>query len=168
MRSPGVEVRQIRQISGTSNFCEVFLSDVRIPDHHRLGAIGQGWAVALTMLANERFVVGEAEGPGAEDILAFAESATLDGQPALQDASVREKIADWYVQEQGLKYTRLRSQTALSRGGVPGPEASIAKLVSATKLQQIAMFGVDLLGQGGAVMEPGTAPLNAWFQEAVL
>jgi alkylation response protein AidB-like acyl-CoA dehydrogenase len=120
------------------------------------------------MLANERFVVGQAEGPGVQDILEFARSAELDGRPALEDASVREKVADWYVEEQGLKFTRLRTQTALSRGGVPGPEASIAKLVSATKLQKIANFGVDLLGQGGAVMEPDVAPLNAWFQEAVL
>ena len=168
MATPGVDVRRIRQISGTSNFCEVFLSDVRIPDKSRLGDIGGGWKVALTMLASERFVVGQAEGPDAADILDFARSAMLDGRPALEDASVREKIADWYVQEQGLKYTRLRSQTALSRGSVPGPEASIAKLVSAIKLQQIASFGIDLLGQGGAVMEADIAPLNAWFQEAML
>jgi alkylation response protein AidB-like acyl-CoA dehydrogenase len=168
MRSPGVEIRRIRQMSGTANFCEVFLTDVRVPDWNRLGAVGAGWKVALTMLANERFVVGQAEGPGAQDILEFARSATLNGRPALEDASVREKIADWYVQEQGLKFTRLRTQTALSRGGLPGPEASIAKLVSATKLQQIANFGVDLLGQGGVLMEPEVAPLNAWFQEAIL
>jgi alkylation response protein AidB-like acyl-CoA dehydrogenase len=59
-------------------------------------------------------------------------------------------------------------QTALSRGKTPGPEASIAKLVSATKLQEIAAYGVDMLGQAGAVMDPETAPFDAWFQHALL
>jgi alkylation response protein AidB-like acyl-CoA dehydrogenase len=168
MRTPGVDIRRIQQMSGVSNFCEVFLTDARIPDAFRLGNVGEGWKVALTMLSNERFVVGQAEGPDVEDILHFALGLELEGKPALADASVRERIADWWVQSQGLKYTRLRTQTALSRGRPPGPEASIAKLVSATKLQQIASFGIDLLGQAGAVMDTETAPLNAWFQEALL
>jgi alkylation response protein AidB-like acyl-CoA dehydrogenase len=168
MLSPGIEIRRIRQISGTSNFCEVFFEGVRIPDTQRLGAVNEGWKVALTMLANERFVVGQAEGPDVADILGFVRTIELDGRPAIEDMSVREKIATWYVQAQGLKYTRLRTQTALSRGRAPGPEASIAKLVSATKLQQIASFGIDLLGHCGAVMDPAVAPLNAWFQEALL
>jgi len=168
MSLPGIEVRRIRQMSGTSNFCEVFLNEVRTPDSSRLGPVGEGWKVALTMLSNERFVVGQAEGPDVEDILAFTAGLELDDRPAIEDSAVREKIAAWWVQAQGLKYTRLRTQTALSRGKTPGSEASIAKLVSATKLQQIASYGVDLLGQAGAVMEEDAAPLNAWFQEALL
>ncbi len=168
MATPGIEVRRLKQISGTANFCEVFLTDVRIPDHHRLGGVGDGWKVALTMLANERFTVGKAEGPDVEDILALARTLTIDGRPAIDDACVREKIARWYVQSEGLKYTRLRTQTAFSRGRAPGPENSIGKLVSATKLQEIAAYGIELLGQAGAVMDPDVAPLNAWFQEALL
>jgi alkylation response protein AidB-like acyl-CoA dehydrogenase len=168
MRSAGVEVRRIKQISGTSNFCEVFLGDVRIPDDQRLGVVGGGWQVALTMLANERFVVGQAEGPDVADIMELAQRVVLDGRPAIEEASVRERIARWYVLAQGLKYTRLRAQTALSRGHIPGPEASITKLVSASKLQQIASFGIDMLGQAGMVTDSAVAPLNAWFQEALL
>jgi len=168
MATPGIEVRRIKQISGTSNFCEVFLNDVRIPDHQRVGAVGDGWKVAMTMLANERFTVGQAEGPDIEDILLLAKQVTLDGKPAIEDSAVREKLAAWYCQAQGLKYTRLRTQTALSQGKPPGPEASIAKLVSASKLQDIAAFGIDLIGQAGAVMDPEIAPLNAWFQQALL
>jgi alkylation response protein AidB-like acyl-CoA dehydrogenase len=162
-----VEVRRIKQISGTSNFCEVFLTDVRIPDSQRLGAVGDGWKVAMTMLANERFTVGQAEGPDFDDIFRLAKLVMLDDAPAVSDSAVREKLVNWYCQAQGLKYTRLRMQTALSRGKTPGPEASIAKLVSATKLQEIAAFGVDLLGQAGAVMD-STAPFDAWFQNALL
>jgi alkylation response protein AidB-like acyl-CoA dehydrogenase len=58
--------------------------------------------------------------------------------------------------------------TRLSRGETPGPEASITKLVSATKLQEIAAAGMDLLGMAGAVMDPRIAPMQAWFQEALL
>ena len=168
MATPGVDVRRIKQISGTSNFCEVFLTDVRIPDSQRLGAVGDGWKVAMTMLANERFTVGQAEGPDFDDIFRLAKLGMLDDAPAVNDAAVREKLVNWFCQAQGLKYTRLRMQTALSRGKTPGPEASIAKLVSATKLQEIAAFGVDLLGQAGAVMDSETAPFDAWFQNALL
>ena len=168
MATPGVDVRRIKQISGTSNFCEVFLTDVRIPDSQRLGAVGDGWKVAMTMLANERFTVGQAEGPDFDDIFRLAKLVMLDDAPAVNDAAVREKLVNWFCQAQGLKYTRLRMQTALSRGKTPGPEASIAKLVSATKLQEIAAFGVDLLGQAGAVMDSETAPFDARFQNALL
>jgi alkylation response protein AidB-like acyl-CoA dehydrogenase len=168
MASPGIEVRRLKQISGTSNFCEVFLTDVRIPDANRVGAVGDGWKVAMTMLANERFTVGQAEGPDFDDILLLAKQVTLDGKPAIEDSAVRDQLAKWYCQSQGLKYTRLRTQTALSRGKPPGPEASIAKLVSATKLQEIAAYGIDLLGQAGAVMDEEIVPLNAWFQQALL
>ena len=92
----------------------------------------------------------------------------IDGEPALSNPAVRERLADWYVKTQGLKFTRFRSMTALSRGQTPGPEASIAKVISANKLQEIASFGIDLLGQSGAIMDPELAPMSAWFQEALL
>jgi alkylation response protein AidB-like acyl-CoA dehydrogenase len=168
MKSPGIEVRRIKQISGTSNFNEVFFTDVRIPDAQRLGAVGEGWKVSLTTLMNERLAVGDAPGPDFEDIFALARSLDLEDGPAIRNPAVREKLAEWYVKTQGLKLTKFRTMTALSRGATPGPEASIAKLVSASKLQEIASYGMDLLGMAGGVMEGDTAPMNAWFQEALL
>lgn len=168
MKTPGIEIRRIKQISGASNFCEVFFTDVRIPDSQRLGAVGEGWKVAMTMLMNERLVVGQAEGPDYEDIAALARIVDLDGAPAIEDSAVRERLADWYIQQQGLKFTKFRTMTRLSRGETPGPEASITKLVSATKLQEIAAAGMDLLGMSGAVMDTRVAPMQAWFQEALL
>ena len=81
---------------------------------------------------------------------------------------MREKLADWYVKTVGLKYTKFRTMTALSRGQTPGPEASITKLVSASKLQEIASYGIDLMRMTGAVMDGEIAPMEAWFQEALL
>jgi alkylation response protein AidB-like acyl-CoA dehydrogenase len=168
MKTPGVEVRRIKQISGTSNFNEVFFTNVRLPDSQRLGAVGGGWKVSLTTLMNERLAVGQAPGPDSADILQLVRGLTIDGEPALANAAVRDRLADWYVKTEGLKYTRFRSITALSRGQTPGPEASITKTVSATKLQEIASFGMDLLGQAGAIMEPDSIPAQGWFQEALL
>jgi alkylation response protein AidB-like acyl-CoA dehydrogenase len=167
MKTPGIEVRRIKQISGVSNFTEVFLNDVRIPDSQRLGKVGEGWKVAVTTLANERYTIGESEGPDFEDIFSFARAYALDGEPSLANDAVRERLADWYIKRQGLKYIRFRTLTALSRGLAPGPEASIGKLISAPKLQDIASNGMDMLGMAGVVMDD-TAPMNAWFQNAFL
>jgi alkylation response protein AidB-like acyl-CoA dehydrogenase len=168
MKTPGLDIRPIRQISGSSNFSEVFFSDARIPDSQRLGAVGEGWKVALTMLANERFTVGKAEGPDFAEIFALARSVELNGRPAVEDSAVRERLAGWYVRTAGIRYTRLRAQTALSRGKAPGPENSILKLVSATKLQEIATFGIDLMGMAGTVTDPELAEMHGLFQQALL
>jgi alkylation response protein AidB-like acyl-CoA dehydrogenase len=117
---------------------------------------------------NERLAVGDAPGPDFDDIFALACSLSLDDGPAIKNPAVRERLADWYVKTQGLKYTKFRTITALSRGQTPGPEASITKVVSANKLQEIASFGMDLLGMSGGIMDPDIAPLQAWFQEALL
>lgn len=168
MRSPGVEVRPIKQISGSSNFSEVFFTDVRVPDSNRVGDVGDGWKLALNMLANERFTVGRSEGPDFDDIFKLAGTVMLDDKPASEDSAVREKLARWFYQSAGIRLTRLRTQTAMSRGRAPGPEVSILKLVSAPKLQEIATFGIDLLGLGGTVMDPAIAPMHARFQDALL
>ena len=168
MKSPGIEVRRIKQISGASNFNEVYFTDVRVPDAQRLGAVGQGWGVAITTLMNERLAVGDVRGPDFDEIFHLARTIELEDGPAIENAAVRERLADWYVRQQGLRWTKFRTMTALSRGQTPGPEASIGKIVSAGKLQEIASFALDLMDMGGAVMDPALAPTRAAFQEALL
>jgi len=168
MRSPGVEIRRIRQISGTSNFNEVFFTDVRIPDAQRLGAAGDGWKVALTTLMHERLAIGSLPGPDYPELLELARTLEVNGQPAHRDANVRDKLADWYIQSKGLEYTKMRTLTALSRGQMPGPESSIYKAVSAKKIQEIAMFALDLMDTAGMISDPETAPMRAMFQDALL
>jgi acyl-CoA dehydrogenase len=168
MKSPGVEIRPIKQISGQSHFNEVFFTDVRIPDSQRLGPVGAGWQVSLTTLMNERLAVGDAPGPDFTEIFELARGLELEDGPAIKNPAVRDKLADWFVRAQGLKYTKFRTMTALSRGETPGPEASIGKLVSATKLQEIASFGMDLLGMGGVMTDEAALPANALFQQALL
>ena len=168
MTSPGIEIRPIKQISGASHFNEVFFKDVRVPDSQRLGAVGEGWQVALTTLMNERYTIGSRMGVGIEDIFELARKLDLDDGPALRNQAVRDKLADWYVSSQGLKYANFRTMTALSRGETPGPESSIGKLVNASKLLNIDAFAMDLMEQGGVLCDPELAPVAAAFQQALL
>jgi acyl-CoA dehydrogenase len=153
MKSPGVEVRPIKQISGESNFNEVYFTDVRIPDSQRLGAVGDGWKVSLTTLMNERLAVGEAAGSDVPELLKLAGRVEIDGRPALENAAVRSKIANWYCDMSGLTNTKYRVMSALSAGKTPGPENSITKIVSANKLQQLSSFGLDLMDMGAVMVD---------------
>ena len=168
MKSPGIEVRRIKQISGASNFNEVYFTDVRIPDRQRLAGVGGGWGVAITTLMNERLTSGEMRGPDWDELYAVAKATELEDGPALADAGVRERLADWYVKRQGLRWTRFRVMTALSRGETPGPENSIGKLVAAAQAQDMAAFAMDLMDMGGMVSDPDAMPMRAAFQDAVL
>src|SRR5947207_1271565 len=165
MKAPGVDVRPIKQASGGSGFNEVFFTDVRFPDSQRVGDIGQGWQVALTTLMHERLAVGGGQGGGLDvpQLLALARELELEDGPAIKNASVRERIADWYVRSAGLKYTTYRTMTALSKGQQPGPEASIAKVVVAPKLQDLSAFAMELEGEAGA-LKGDDAPMHGAFQ----
>jgi alkylation response protein AidB-like acyl-CoA dehydrogenase len=146
----------------------VYFTDVRVPDAQRLGRVGEGWGVSITTLMNERLAVGDVRGPDFDELFDLCRSLQLEDGPAIANAAVRERLAGWYCRTQGLRYTRFRAMTALSRGETPGPENSIGKLVSAAKLQEIATFALDLLDMGGVVMDPALAPMRAAFQEALL
>ncbi len=93
--------------------------------------------------------------------------ATLAGS-GIKDAALREKVADWYVQAEGLKYTRMRTQTALSRGQTPGPEASIGKVVTAPLMQDVAATALELEDQFGIIADPALAPMQALFQATLM
>jgi len=156
MKSPGIDIKPIKQITGGSSFNEVYFNDVRIPDSQRLGAVGDGWRVAITTLMNERLAVGDANGADAKEAFKWAQKQDDHGQPLIQNRAVRESIADWYCQASGLKNTKLRTMSALSRGDTPGPEASITKVVSANKLQAVGNFGIDSLDMAGMLKTDDT------------
>ena len=169
MKSPGIEVKPIKQISGDSNFNEVYFTDVRISDSQRLGAVGQGWQVAITTLMNERAAIGGGGGGvGFRQVYELAKRVDLDDRPAIEDKRVRAKLATWYAQEAGLRYTGYRSMSALSRGQTPGPENSIGKYVGASKTQDMASFAMDLLDGAGAVVDPKFVERAGIFQGAFM
>ncbi|GIR71831.1 MAG: acyl-CoA dehydrogenase [Halieaceae bacterium] len=169
MKAPGVEVKPIKQLTGDADFNEVYFNEVRVSDQQRLGEVGQGWQVSLTTLMNERAAIGG--GFGQMDValaMAVAQKVEINGRPALEDASVRARLANWYVQESGLKYTGYRSLTALSRGALPGPENSIGKLVGAPKMQAMSSYLMDLLEASGAITDESLVTEAGIIQRAYM
>ena len=139
-----------------------------VPDEQRLGAVGDGWNVVMATLMNERVSFGDAPGPDFEQIFALAREIEVNDAPAIEHQAVRSELAKWYCETAGLKYTKMRSVSALSRGATPGPENSITKLVSATKAQEIAAFGTDLADMAGIVRDEKIAAFEAGFQKGYL
>jgi alkylation response protein AidB-like acyl-CoA dehydrogenase len=160
MKAPGVEVRPIHQMSGGSDFNEVYLTDARVSDSQRLGDVGAGWKVSVVTLMNERVEGGKDRGPTTEQILALARSIPRGTASVLEDSAFRRKLAMWYVQAEGLRFTRLRTLTALSRGQTPGPESSIGKLVAATRLQDLTNELVECQDQFGVLDDAAHAALG--------
>ncbi|MEX0840609.1 MAG: acyl-CoA dehydrogenase family protein, partial [Parvibaculum sp.] len=166
MKDPAVEVRPIKQMSGGAEFNEVFFTNLRVKDSQRLGKEGDGWKVALTTLMNERLAVGGSQGNAdTDELIALARNTDIAGEPAIRHGGVRERIADWYVQAQGLKFTRFRTLTALSRGETPGPESSISKIVAAKKMQDLGSFGMDLQDMGGVIRDRKISPEEGAYTE---
>jgi alkylation response protein AidB-like acyl-CoA dehydrogenase len=170
MKSPGVEVKPIKQASGGKGFNEVFFTDVRIPDSQRLGDVDDGWSVSLTTLMNERLSISEnaQRGVSVALIMELAQQIEDENGPMIRNKAVRAKIAEWHSKYMGLRNGRYRTMTALSQGARPGPESSINKAVNAPMLQDIAMFGLDLMDQAGVMMDPDLAEFRRAFSEGYL
>ena len=158
MKSPGIEVRPIKQISGKSDFNETFLTDVRVPDANRLGAVNGGWPVAMTTLTGER--IGPAPpSTGITSLTVLNRAArTRAGDGTMLDSSaVRERIARWYALEQGLRNFRFRLLTKISKNENPGNATALSKLMSYRKLQELSAYAMDLQGYAG-LFDDGTDP----------
>jgi alkylation response protein AidB-like acyl-CoA dehydrogenase len=160
MRSPGVEVRPIRQITGRSDFNETFLTDVIVPDANRIGKEGEGWSVCMTVLATERNQSGSGDGGGAErhdsvrSLVRRAAAARREDGVALDSRAVRARLADWYVKEQGLRNYGRRVRGAVAAGGQLPATVPLMKLVSATLMQETNAFLMDVDEYAGLFNTP--------------
>lgn len=170
MKAPGVEVRPIHQMSGGSNFNEVYFTDVGIADSERLGEVGNGWNVALVTLMNERLAVGGSAGPEYGEILELARNTPSPSGKGtlLQDQAFREKLASWYVSAEGYTLGKYRTMTALSKGQTPGPENSIGKLLNANRMQDIGNSAIEGEDHYGIISDPSLAPMQGAFHNAYM
>ena len=168
MKTPGVEVRPIKQINGNQDFNEVYFTDVVIPDSQRLGGEGDGWKVALVTLMNERLAVGGGLSNSVMDVFKATQTQEYGDELAIEDHAVRDRLADWYCRESGLKFTSYRMITALSRGQDPGPEASISKVVVAANNNQSANFALDMQDYGGILDDDALSGFGNQFQRQFL
>jgi alkylation response protein AidB-like acyl-CoA dehydrogenase len=161
MHAPGVEVRPLRQITGESEFNEIFFSDVRVPRENLLGEIGGGWAVAMTTLLHERgtlgFALTAALGVAVRKLIA------LTKERAAGDPLVRDRVAQEWIELQALKYTNYRALTQLMKTGIPGPEGSVSKLHWSEANQRLTKLALELLGPE-AQLTDGAGVLGGYWQ----
>ncbi len=161
MKAPGVTVRPLRQMTGGASFNEVFFGDVHVHDSHRLGAVDEGWTVALTTLMNERAAIGGGGFGGAASITRFVELARYLG--CADDPLVRQRLADAYVRTQVARYTNQRAMAKVRAGQLPGPEMSIGKLALTQNFQVVADMLAAMLGPR-LVAETGEWGTYAWAE----
>jgi alkylation response protein AidB-like acyl-CoA dehydrogenase len=150
MRSPGVEVRPLRQITGEAEFNEVYMTDARVPDTMRIGAEGEGWRVALTTLMNERVSIGSGSGSRRRGPMDVVLDIWRELPGDERDGARRDQLMRLYCVSETLRLTNARAGAA-AKAGNPGPEGSIAKLALADFNKRVSEFGIDLLGAEGMV-----------------
>ena len=148
MKSPGITVRPLVQITGAKGFNEVFFEDVRVPKKNLVAQKNQGWQVAMTTLMFERSGGGGGGGGAGEimQLVKLAQRLPRNGATAWDDSSVRQKVAEFYAESQALRYTRYRQLTRQLKGMPPGPEGSMMKLCSTELALKIATYAMELLG----------------------
>ncbi len=159
MRSPGIEVRPLRQITGTAHFNEVFLTDVRIPHSNVLGAVDDGWKVARTTLTSERAFIGG--GGGAWNVDGLIALAKANG--AIDQATTRDALMRAYSRAATLTYLGYRMRTAISQRRMPGPEMFIMKLAYARHWAATMDTAMEVLGADATVTDNDTSAWGQYF-----
>jgi alkylation response protein AidB-like acyl-CoA dehydrogenase len=162
MRDEGVEVRPLVQITGDPEFNELFFTDAHVPVANRLGQEGDGWKVAMTTLLHERGTMAFGLQVGSRMTLdALVELARKLGRA--DDPMVRERLAGFQIEVEGLRITNLRALSKLL-AGLPGPEGSASKLVWERVQQQMGEFAMELLGTAGQIVDgPGEVDDGRWL-----
>jgi alkylation response protein AidB-like acyl-CoA dehydrogenase len=155
MSTPGIEVRPLRQMTGESHFSEVFLTDVVIPATSVLGGeqgVGNGWRAAVHTLANERAMIGGAQGlADIEPLIGLARRSGLVADPV-----VRQELAAAHTRMRIITYLGYRARTAISQGRAPGPETSVVKLAFAEHFRRLASLAKALQGASGMLADDGS------------
>ena len=162
MHAPGVEVRPLRQMTGGASFNEVFFTDVRVPDSHRLGDVNGGWTVALTTLMNERAAIGGGGGgvglPTSTRLIDLARAMGRSDDPL-----VRQQLATIIINERVARYSNLRAMAAIAVGQLPGPEMSLAKMALTANMMRTSDLLSTILGPS-LVADTGAWGTYAWSE----
>jgi alkylation response protein AidB-like acyl-CoA dehydrogenase len=157
MHTPGVEVRPLRQITGEAEFNETFFTDVRVPVENVLGALNDGWRVAMTTLLHERGTLGFALATQAEiavhEEIDLAKRLTRNGKPAIEDPLIRQRLAGLYVEVQAMRLNNYRALSSVMRTGIPGPEGSLGKLLWSENAKRMFELGIEMQGPAGLLDE---------------
>jgi len=154
MKSEGVEVRPLRQITGEAEFNEVYMTDVRVPDAHRIGDVGEGWRASLTTLMNERSAIGGGSAGGSKPRRGGAANDAVEVWNQLDQsertAARKDELMYLWMRGEVGRLTNMRAAEA-AKAGNPGPEMSIAKLEFSEFNKRLYNFCIDLLGMDGQI-----------------
>jgi alkylation response protein AidB-like acyl-CoA dehydrogenase len=157
MRSEGVTVRPLKQITGESGFNEVFFSNVRVPVTNVLGEINKGWHTAIATLMNERAHLGTGTyvqfKKNLDLLIDRARVTNRSGRPASADPLIRQKLAQSYLELEVFRLTNLRALSKMANSKVPGPEGSILKIYWSEMNQRIQQIAMETLGPFGQLKE---------------
>jgi alkylation response protein AidB-like acyl-CoA dehydrogenase len=161
MRSPGIKVRPV-PLLGPSHVNEVFFDDVVIPDSQRLGAVGDGFKIAVQTLMIERYSVMDrwGYGPNPASIVRALAGRTAAGRPAFLDPELRDAVAQSLYEERALAEINRRAFVAMAEGREPGPEGSITKLVTIATRQRLARAVMNAVGPEALERTPFAKPRN--------
>jgi alkylation response protein AidB-like acyl-CoA dehydrogenase len=171
MKTPGIEVRPLRQMTGEADFNEVFLDNVRVPAASIVGKRGQGWQVSRSTLKHERALIGNASmiRRTFDGVLLLAQLTEVRGQPAIKDPVIRDRLADLEAQLMAAEYNGFRLLTAGARGEDPGLAGLVIKLHTSTLQYKITKVAMDIMSDR-ALLAPGepTAPFSAMLTTAFM
>jgi alkylation response protein AidB-like acyl-CoA dehydrogenase len=153
MKSEGITVRPLVQMTGDKGFNEVFFEDVKVPRENLVGELNQGWQVANATLAHERNMLGSTTRTQQmfQGLLHVARMRRRDGKPASADPWIRHRLADLAIRVESMKYHSYRQLTDLLRGRSPGIGASVNKLVSTELNHAICALAMEVLGDYGTL-----------------
>jgi alkylation response protein AidB-like acyl-CoA dehydrogenase len=163
MDTPGIEVRPLRTMTGASEFNEVFLTNVRVPQQNTLGRRGQGWKIANTTLRHERSSLassGQLES-GLERLVKLMQQETSNGVRAIDNPLFRDRLLQLQARVIAYKYHSLRLLTHHLRGESPGVAGLIVKLYGCQLSHDLAALGIDVMGELG-VLYHGSKYLRAF------
>ena len=153
MKSPGIEVRGLKQMSGESEFSEIFFRDVRVPVQNVLGKVNAGWKVAMGTLMHERGTFGAALQVNYQRnfkrLVEIARRIVRNGRPAAEDPVIRQKLAQCYAEIEVMRCNQMRAFSRINETGVPGPEGSIQKIFWSELNQRLQQVAMEILGPYG-------------------
>ncbi len=168
MKTPGVDVRPLRQMTGETEFNEVFFRDVRVPVENVVGKVNDGWDVAIGTLMHERGTFGAGlqiiYKRNMDRLIELARTLRRNGQPAAQDPLVRQKLAQCYAEVEIMRLNQMRAFSRISATGVPGPEGSIMKIFWSELNQRFQQIAQELLGPFGQLTSADSYAIDngAW------
>jgi alkylation response protein AidB-like acyl-CoA dehydrogenase len=159
MKSPGLDIRPLRELTGMEMFNEVFFNDVFVPDDCVIGEVDGGWPLARTTLANERVSMGSGSsfGGGIEALIGLVADLAESQSSAAEQILTKDALGALVAEAHALSVIGLRVAARSLSGAQPGPEASVRKLLGVEHDQRTQEMGLSLLGAEGATVEQGLA-----------